>query len=1438
MLKQVTLTEHRCRYSIMSLIRLRKICLQRIGLHMVGALVCMLTLTFGLPAVSYADSPILAALPQPGTMVHLSNHHEPPLIRGMRVFADNPLRFDFIIDVGQNGLAGDELTQETRRLIKYFLAALTVPEDEMWVNLSPYENDRIVPAGFGITEMGRDMLAQDYILKQITASLMYPEDDVGRKFWERVYTKAQRLFGTTDIPVNTFNKVWIVPEKAVVYENGDTAYVVRSRLKVMLEEDYLASEASRKPDASFRLDTGKMAGSEEQSPEVTEIIREVMIPEIEREVNEGEHFRPLRQIYHSMILATWFKRNLRESFLGRKYVDQKKLSGVDVEDKEIKNKIYQQYLEAFREGAYSYIKEEFDPVTQEVIPRKYFSGGTSLALSETTFEVTRTLTPTDRAALARTEDRLRIAPTGLELSSTESRRDAAILVTQFYNEPTLENYEQLTAAQRQQIRTQAERRIGIVEGVGRGGENYAIKDFVYGTLQQAMVTRVNLIERVGEDALYLSLGSSPEWIYRSLQLANPEFDRVRYLAFSLQGDTPVTDEQAERYFDYLDDVIGEDVRGSRAPIVVSDYLGGGRTFTRFVNLLERWAQRAGVEDLAQRLVIHSIEEPSASGRTPAELDRFAVIHQTENRADYHDAVMNSEAYFNTRWTPRFLPQVWGTESSPFAQGYNIRPTRRAAFLSFLLADALFSEEPTVQPRMLTLGRQKAVLAQNQDLDAVLQSVQTYQTVEQMYRNLPADIENVVRGIARTLPAEQAAEIERSLPFAMALLDRVREQYAGLTATDAQGEQINLTVDNYHNHFHNMLVTMGNLIWNVSAGQITSARDFKVAFASALLHDFHLRRVLGPEDDGGRRWGTTAFVPETIDQIGDLMGVTTYGRPEVDNAEYAGRVGEEFKEDFRRALRGFLGEEALVGFYQDVVAGIRRTDFASDVAAPEITYQELAGMLRYSLDANIQNWLAGEQTYTELLDRIAERWALAFERVEEDYRNLTYGEENRDTVRETALTFLRRRQSIDVRFLGALQNIPAERRAKVFELSNRLEMADQSSNFWLTSAPVNQATIDGLANELPFISEEGTYPYFVAQVVGTLRNRAYLEELPRVFQERFIQRVDQLAAVAADTIVPRYNRPVADYWAQERRDMVEAFGLETTEVRPSSDGKDRAVLGDGDGRRMPQTPRTFTVSSDMRAQLVERYGAATVEAIEEFGQLDNLYSLNQNLRSVVAELDALYQASPRKDAEPRLFIRGGIIRRFEAQDLSDLQENTDIDIIVRDTDNYTVRDRQDAWFDNSRVQVMAIPVTPRQDFVEIDRGQLEASPFYLLDLWTGFAGADRETPDGGADRAVLVAEQNTPANQAAEQNVGGIDLNPSMLEIQSEGRGIELETPVDMQDLENMPIEGFTPVIFQIVPVTNLPLLLGINDLEAPDASAGEPIQLSAAPVARFILPRK
>ena len=203
---------------------------------------------------------------------------------------------------------------------------------------------------FGLTEMGRDFLAEDYMLKQITASLIYPEDEIGKKFWKRVYEEAHKKYGTTNIPVNTFNKVWIVPEKAVVYENAKagTAYVVESKLKVMLEQDYLALEKEPTPTRGHVL-YGDVSPSRLPSNEAlnvkapqgnnrttsenvnalgSQIVREIVIPELTKEVNENKNFAQLRQVYNSLILATWYKKKIKDSILAQVYADKNKVQGL------------------------------------------------------------------------------------------------------------------------------------------------------------------------------------------------------------------------------------------------------------------------------------------------------------------------------------------------------------------------------------------------------------------------------------------------------------------------------------------------------------------------------------------------------------------------------------------------------------------------------------------------------------------------------------------------------------------------------------------------------------------------------------------------------------------------------------------------------------------------------------------------------------------------------------------------------------------------------------------------------------------------------------------------------------------------------------------------------------------------------------------------------
>ena len=110
-----------------------------------------------------------------------------PVFRGIKVYPESPLDLEFLIDGADQSAVSKE---EASKLVKYFLAAITVPENDIWVNLSPYEKNRVIPQMLGKTDMGQDLLAQDFLLKQLTASLLYPEKETGKSFWNQIYEKT------------------------------------------------------------------------------------------------------------------------------------------------------------------------------------------------------------------------------------------------------------------------------------------------------------------------------------------------------------------------------------------------------------------------------------------------------------------------------------------------------------------------------------------------------------------------------------------------------------------------------------------------------------------------------------------------------------------------------------------------------------------------------------------------------------------------------------------------------------------------------------------------------------------------------------------------------------------------------------------------------------------------------------------------------------------------------------------------------------------------------------------------------------------------------------------------------------------------------------------------------------------------------------------------
>ncbi len=94
--------------------------------------------------------------------------------------------------------------------------------------------------------------------------------------------------------------------------------------------------------------------------------------------------------------------------------------------------------------------------------------------------------------------------------------------------------------------------------------------------------------------------------------------------------------------------------------------------------------------------------------------------------------------------------------------------------------------------------------------------------------------------------------------------------------------------------------------------------------------------------------------------------------------------------------------------------------------------------------------------------------------------------------------------------------------------------------------------------------------------------------------------------------------------------------------------------------------------------------------------------------------------------------------------------------------------------------------------------------------------DDVTPEvSKADRSAVSSDA-----KSADSDVGGIDFNPVNLQLQVEGDGSVSSMIADRPDFESMEIEGLRPVILEVTPIGNLPVLLGMMD--------DKPTQLSSA----------
>lgn len=286
-----------------------------------------------------------------------------PCLQYLSVNSANPYNFfNFLLNKGD--IIASPLSKETQKLVNYFFLGLLLPNNDFWVNLQPDTPERLTSTGLTKTDMGKVLLEQDLQLKKDVAKYLSPKNSLGRKLWEEFY----KIVGTSQVKhkkIDFNNRVWIIPDIAMIAETEQGALIKEAKFKVLSESEYLNKN------------------TDDQEHKIYEnIFKQIIIPQITNDVNFSKQYAPLRQIYNSLILAEWYKRkHLSDDNRYSKAIDSGDIDWLITKTPWSKQNIWQDYIASYKQGEYQ-IKE-----TILKMKRLYVSGGIMPAALESVLKI-------------------------------------------------------------------------------------------------------------------------------------------------------------------------------------------------------------------------------------------------------------------------------------------------------------------------------------------------------------------------------------------------------------------------------------------------------------------------------------------------------------------------------------------------------------------------------------------------------------------------------------------------------------------------------------------------------------------------------------------------------------------------------------------------------------------------------------------------------------------------------------------------------------------------------------------------------------------------------------------------------------------------------------------------------------------------------------------
>ncbi|WP_434599932.1 hypothetical protein [Streptomyces sp. A5-4] len=270
------------------------------------------------------------------------------------------LRYAFSAGPGKpqkNSQAGVEAAKVTSDA---FFVWLSMPPSTFWVNLNPTEPDRIVDPSLGRTDVGRVLLQADLQLKKTTAALIHPKTPLGKKFWNRIGKECLSF------------RTWIVPGEARVNEDDGQLYILDAPLKVKMQSQHLSGPGGTGA-ASCKGSTDPAAAARNETT-----FRDLILPGIERAVNQAPQYADLRRVYLSRVAAEWYRqRDTDHPTTYGNLIDRGDVSRWQTHTTWKPRDTFDAYVRSFKEGEFKYTEKTRKG--NYIYTKTYIYGGVDLS---------------------------------------------------------------------------------------------------------------------------------------------------------------------------------------------------------------------------------------------------------------------------------------------------------------------------------------------------------------------------------------------------------------------------------------------------------------------------------------------------------------------------------------------------------------------------------------------------------------------------------------------------------------------------------------------------------------------------------------------------------------------------------------------------------------------------------------------------------------------------------------------------------------------------------------------------------------------------------------------------------------------------------------------------------------------------------------------------